>query len=546
MKTLYKYLFIVLWIPCWMSCVDALEKYPIESLDQNTVWSSEANAMTALMGCYKGNIPYNLTGFESDWCSYSGLMYTEFATDNAFDRRATTTGNSSLHKLSDGSLNSSNSSILNYWSNSYNKIARCNLFIENVDLVPTTKEVINRMKSEARFLRAVQYFYLCQYFGDVPLILKTLTPAEANVVPKNTKAEIVSFLDKELNEIADILPRHKEIKTNETGRATAQAALAFLGRLYLAEKQFPQAAPTYKRIIEWGDNQIDPDYQSLFLPSNKNSSENLFSTQYMENLAGNSLPQHAYPAMMNGWHLVCPLGSLFEAYGFINGEPFSYDNKLYDPADLGKNRDPRLRYTLLYNESEFAGKKYICHPDSSRSLDQLGAGKQTTYTGFGLRKYFDEGYRGSLYLYGANTVVVRYAEILLSYLEAELEAGTPITQELLDQSINKVRTRPSVGMPPITETSPEKLRPILRNERRVELALEGHRYWDLLRWHIAHEVLNADFYGSPFPGAENMRKKDGKTDPHDRWFVISRHFRNPDDYHWPIPQKELDINPNLR
>jgi hypothetical protein len=101
-------------------------------------------------------------------------------------------------------------------------------------------------------------------------------------------------------------------------------------------------------------------------------------------------------------------------------------------------------------------------------------------------------------------------------------------------------------MPKITETDRTKLREILRNERRVELAMEGSRYWDLLRWGIAHEVLKADFYGAPFPGAKNMRKKGGVTDPNNRWFVITRNFRNPQDYRWPIPQSEQDINPNLR
>ncbi|MDR1980695.1 MAG: RagB/SusD family nutrient uptake outer membrane protein [Tannerellaceae bacterium] len=531
---------------CAVSCGEQLETSSLVSLSEDKVWASEANALTALMGCYKGNIPYNGTGFETDFSSYGGLMFLEFATDNAFDRRATTTGNSTLHKLSDGTLNTSNSSIMNYWKNSYLKITRCNRFIENVDKVPAAQSAIERMKAEARFLRAMQFFYLSQYYGDVPLVEKTLTPDEANNVQKTSKTDITKFIEKELTEIADDLPRHKDIKANEVGRATAQAALTFLGRLYLADKQFGKAAQTFRQIIDWGDNQIDPDYQSIFFPSNKNSSENIYSTQYLESLAGNALPQHAYPAVANGWHLVCPLGSLYESYYFINGEPFSYDNSLYDPTDLGKNRDPRLRYTLLYDGCDFKGKKYICHPDSSKSLDQLGAGKQATYTGFGLRKYFDEGYGGSLTQYGANTVVVRYAEVLLSYVEAELEAGTTITQEILDMTINKVRSRASVNMPPVSETNPDKLRLLLRNERRVELALEGHRYWDLLRWGVAHEVLNADFYGAPFPGAQNMRKKGEETDPHDRWYVITRNFRNPQDYQWPIPQTEQDINPNLR
>jgi len=528
------------------SCSNELETSPLTSLDDGTTWSSESNAMLALTGCYRGNIPYNGTGFETDWCSYSGLLFLEFATDNAFDRRATTTGNSTLHKLSDGTLNTSNGSIKNYWSNSYSKIARCNDFIENIDQVPADQAVLERMKSEARFLRAIQYYYLSRSFQDVPLVTKALTMEEANQVEKSTQAEITQFVISELTEIAPLLPRHKDISSGEQGRASHQAALAFLGRTYLASHDYEDAADAFKQIIDLGDNIIDPDYQSIFFPSNEKSDENIFVTKYLEDVAGNALPQHAYPAIASGWHIVCPLGSLFEAYEFNDGTPFSYSSPLYDPKDLGKNRDPRLGYTLLWDQTYFKGKKYVCHPDSVNSLDQLGAGKQTTYTGFGLRKFFDESYSGSLYYYGADAIVIRYAEVLLSYLEAVLESGQPITQSLLDETINKVRGRATINMPPVTETDPDQLRVILRRERRVELALEGQRYWDLLRWGIADSVLNADFYGAPFPGAKNMRKKDGQTDLYDRWYVISRHFRNPDDYKWPVPQSEQDINPNLR
>jgi len=314
----------------------------------------------------------------------------------------------------------------------------------------------------------------------------------------------------------------------------------------LGVKDFANAATAFKQVMDLGDNMIDPNYQTIFLPSNENSSENIFATQYMENLAGNFLPQHAWPAVTGGYHVVCPLGSLFEAYEFKDGTPFSYTSPLYDPKDLGKNRDPRMGYTLLWDQTYFHGKKYGCHPDSTKSPDQLGAGKQTTYTGFGMRKFFDEGFSGNLMSYGANTIVVRYAEVLLSYLEAVLEAGQPVDQALLDATINKVRGRASVGMPNVTELDRTKLREILRRERRVELALEGMRYWDLLRWGTAQDVLKADFYGAPFPGAKNMRKKGTTTDPNDRWYVITRNFRNPVDYKWPIPQSEQDINPNLR
>lgn len=544
MKTI-KYIYILM-LGLAISCSNELETTPLASLTDQTVWSSEANAFIALTGCYRGNIPFNSTGFESDWNSYSGMIFLEFASDNALDRRATTTGNSTLHKLSDGTLNSSNASIKNYWTNSYSKVAKCNDFIEKIDKVPASQAVIDRMKSEARFLRAIQYFYMSQYFQDVPLVTKSLSKEEANLVKKATKAEITTFVVTELTECAALLPRHKDIKATERGRASRQAALAFLGRTYLGVKDFAKAAAAFKQIIDLGDNIIDPNYQTIFFPSNQNSNENIFATNYLENLAGNALTQHAWPAVVGGWHLVCPMGSLAESYEFTDGTPFSYTSPLYDPKDFGKNRDPRLGYTLLWDQTYFKGKKYVCHPDSTKSVDQLGAGKQTTYTGFGLRKFFDEGFGGGLFYYGANAVVVRYSEVLLSYLEGILEAGQPIDQALLDATINKVRGRASVNIARVMETDRTKLREILRRERRVELALEGLRYWDLLRWDIAKDVLKADFYGASFPGAKNMRKKGTATDTYNRWFVITRGFRTPDDNKWPIPQSEQDINPNLR
>ncbi len=176
----------------------------------------------------------------------------------------------------------------------------------------------------------------------------------------------------------------------------------------------------------------------------------------------------------------------------------------------------------------------------------MGAGKQTTQTGYGLKKYIDENYGGNLQSSGGDLPLIRYAEVLLGYLEAKVEAGDAIDQGLLDMTINQVRGRASVNLPPVTETNPGLLLPIVRHERRVELACEGIRYWDLLRWKTAETVLNANFYGAPFPGAKKMKKLNNQTDPYSRWFVTTRKFRAAIDYQWPVPQAEVNINPNLQ
>ena len=199
----------------------------------------------------------------------------------------------------------------------------------------------------------------------------------------------------------------------------------------------------------------------------------------------------------------------------------------------------------MFDQSDFGGVKYVTHPDSVNSIDRVTTNRQATRTGFGLRKFMIEDFSGDLRNSGIDLPIIRYAEVLLSYLEAKLENGDPIDQALLDATINQVRGRLSVNMPPVTETDPTELRTILRRERRNELAFEGIRYWDLLRWDIASEELNGSFYGAPFPDAVNLRIDGDNVDPHSRWFVTKKNFRAGVDDRWPIPQAEVNINPKL-
>ena len=546
MSILYKsknLLLVSLIILVAASCRKELELSPLDQFDSATFWTSEGNAMLALTGVYRGNISVTAANANpTDWWSYTGLLFTEFTTDNAYDRRGE---NSVYNKLSNGTLTSNIAVLGQYWSQSYSRIARCNDFLANIDKVQINEAKLKRMKAEVRFLRACQYFYLSQYWGSVPLVKSLLTKEEANTLDKAPRADVVNFVLTEFTEAVNDLPRFKDIPAAERGRASKQAALAFLGRLQLAEGKYAEAAVTYKTIIDFGDNIIDPDYAGLFIVANENSTENIFSTEFVENLAANGMNQHLWPAVSAGWHIFCPLGSIVEAYDFTNGTPFSFTSALYDAKDPTKNRDPRLKYNVLFNGQSFKGR-YITHPDSTSAPDQLGAGKQTTQTGYGVRKFLDEGFNGNLINYGGNLPIIRYAEVLLSYLEAKLEAGQGTDQALLDATINRVRGRASVNMPRVTETSAALLREILRNERRVETAFEGLRYWDLLRWKIADKVLKADFYGAPFPGTiKPIRKKGTITDPYSRWFVTTKNFRT-QDYVWPVPQEELNINPKLK
>ncbi|PST83729.1 RagB/SusD family nutrient uptake outer membrane protein [Pedobacter yulinensis] len=531
------------------SCRKSLDKAPLDQFSNETFWTSESNVMLALAGVYRGGIQmaFNPPGPEysaTDWWSYHGLLYLEMATDNAYDRRGE---NSGFNTLTNGTLTNNNSYLANYWTASYARIARCNYFMENLAKAPVDAVKQARMISEARFIRACQYFYLSQYFGAVPLVQRSLTLKEANTVTKATKQQVQDFAAAEFAAIVSSLPRAAALPGSERGRATAQAALAFLGRLNLGRERWADAAAAFKQIIDLNENSIDPDFESLFNGTNESSREIIFATQYLQDLAPNAMMQHNYPAQFGGFMLFCPLGSLAESYEFTDGTPFSFSDPRYDAADIGKNRDPRLRFTILYNGRPFKNIVYNSHPDNTASADQTSTTKQSTRTGFAPKKFNSEAFSGGdLQNSGIDLPVVRYAEVLLSYLEARLENGDPLDQALLDATINKVRGRNSVNMPRITATGSTALRTILRRERRNELALEGLRYWDLLRWKTIGTVLQGDFYGAPFPGAVNLRKKGPLTDPAGRWYVTSKAFRTGQDELWPVPQAEVNINPNLK
>lgn len=520
-----------------------LERTPLASFSEDTFWTSEENAMIALTGLYRGTLAYGVDYGVSDWWTYSATIIVDGVSDIGYDRRAF---NNDMGKLTSGGLINTNGLIKSFWQNSYKRIEIANRFIENIDKVPANPELINRMKSEARFIRACQYFYLASYFGDSPLVTKLLTLDEANSVTKATKEQVLQFAIDEFTEIATILPRQKLISKDEIGRACSQAAYSFLGKSLVLKKDWRGAATAFKAIIDLGDSEIAPKYSELFYSVNENSTENIFSTQFIDNLGGNGLPQHAYPIMKGGWCLVNAASGLVEDYEFKDGTPFSYTDSRYNPRNLGSDRDPRLDYTIYYDGGTFKGSTYICDP-STTSLDKIGAG-QVTQTGYLLRKFFDEGWAGDITSYGANIPIVRYADVLLMYLECELEAGGAIDQTLLDATINKIRSRADVKMPPITDTNPATLRDKIRHERKIELAFEGHRLWDLFRWGIAEQELNKDIYGAPFPYVKDqklIKKKGGVSDPYSRWYVDKRSFKKGQEV-WPVPQAEQNINPNLR
>jgi hypothetical protein len=510
-----------------VGCNDQLlDLQPQSELTSDTFWKTKDDAKIALTGVYSSR----------SWMGETAIISLESVTDNGIR-----TGVEASLGLFSGQLTPSDGTVSGLWESSYEQISRSNNFLENIKGADMDEGEKREMIAEVRFLRAWAYYNLSQYWGSVPLVKKVLTMQEANSVNRVPKEEVVDFVLTQLTEAAKNLPVTRPAA--EHGRIIKSAALAVKGRLLLAEERWSEAASVYKKIMDLGVHSIDPDYKALFDGTKEQSDEIILSSKYIKNQVYNGLQRDVRPNLYGGWHHYNPYQNLIDAYLCKDGKNIR-ESSLCDSNQPYKNRDPRLYHNFfLPGYTEFAGKIYRAHPDSSSAGDSMG-GENPLNTGYAIKKYVDEDYEGNIYTGGTDIPIIRYAEVLLSYLEAKIKSEESITQSLLDQTINKVRERSSVDMPPVIETNPSKLWEIVKLERRVELPYEGIHYWDLLRWREFHNVLNRTFYGMKL--TNNPESYDEfRVNEEGHYEVYTMTFNKDKDYQWPIPQDEIDVNPNL-
>lgn len=518
---------------------DFLNRQPLDQLSTATFWKTEGDAMLALSGIYHLE-DTNLSGAKqqySFWNQDTHLRVLEATTDNGFEK------DDNVTDFNNGDMAPSNTVISSLWKNSYLKIAKCNNFLSNIGTVQMdeTKKAI--MIAEVRMIRAFDYFNLSFYWGDVPLVTEVLSVNEANNVTRTPKQEVVDFVIDELSSASQDLPPTRP--DAEWGRMTKGAALAILGRVQMAEERWEDAKATYKQIIDLNVYSIDPRFKELFEDDGETSSEIIMTSVRMPDVYGNSILLSCLGFTWGGFHHYSPYNELVEQFECTDGKPIT-ESALYNVDDPYKNRDPRLYATILIDRfSKYKNILFVSHPDSSATKypDQL---TRRPWSGYLLNKFADEDYSGDVRTYGCDFPMVRYAEVLLSYLEANIESGSGITQGLLDATINKVRGRASVAMPAVTETDPTALTTILRRERRVELAWEGLRLYDLFRWRIAHINLKSKVHGMKLcTSAQAPSYTKFPVDANGYYVCEETFFRENVDYLWPVPQSERDVNPKL-
>lgn len=500
---------------------DVLDKQPLDEYSESTLWSSENDALSALNGIYDG------------WESGYRIIYMDCASDNAYNQFPW----EGFQEFGNMQLLTPTNSGYGRWD--FTTIQRANWFLENVDQAPIDEDLMARMKAEARFLRAYQYFYSAQVYGDFPLILEQITPEEANEVERTPKVDVIDFVLSELREIAEDLPI--SYSGNDLGRVTKGAALALRGRVALFHGNYDDAVADSKEVIDMGVYSLFPDFADLFRIQNENNEEVILNIEHIKDDYAfgevGIMPSSSY----GGWSSINPTQSLVDAYEMANGKTIDAPGSGFNENQPYKNRDPRLTATVVVPGQNYNGKFYNSIESSSSDFYSGNNNSKTGYLPAKLTSNLSD--YDDMWNTGLNIIVLRYAEVLLNYAEAKIELGQ-IDQSVYD-AINLVRNR--ANMPDLDQSlhnGQSKMREAVRRERRVELAMEGLRWFDVQRWEIAEEVMNGQVYGA------RLGTVDGKTGAinlsSERIKVENRVFNPSKNYLWPVPQSEIDINKNLK
>ncbi|MFD2585110.1 RagB/SusD family nutrient uptake outer membrane protein [Pedobacter vanadiisoli] len=452
----------------------------------------------------------------------------------------------------------------------YTGIRKTNMFLVNAPksaIIPsdglTFAQDIARLRGEAFFLRAFFHFELVKRYGSAVLVTRVLNADENLDLPRNTFDECVAQISSDCDSAIARLPLGPtDWAVASRGRATQTAAMALKARLllYAASPQYnpngdaakwQAAADAAKRVMDTGKHAIYSSYPNIWLWNVSGAAYNtevIFATQTLNT---NSIETNNAPISYDGANgRTNPTQELVDAFEMkTTGRPISDAASGYNASNPYANRDPRLNFAIMYNGSTFKSKPVETFVGGK---DGLGLNVNATKTGYYLRKFLSES---AVWNNSSNTnvrrpwIFFRYAEVLLNYAEALNEAqGTAALPQILS-SLNALRNRSGVAMPALQTTNPagngyvaptkEELRKRIRNERRVELCFEEHRFYDVRRWKEGETSFNKNVTGMRIslvsPGVYSYQP-----------FVVENRVFTAKNYLYPISQNELNRAPSLK
>ena len=489
---LIKYFSFVILVALLSACSDFLDKAPEDSINTSNFFKTEEDAIAAVNGAYQPlQWPklYNMRMWTTDIMAGNSIIGAGGGTDGV-----------ETQDEANFVTSTDNQGVLDMWRGPWPGILRCNIIFQKVPDMTINNSLKNRVLGEAYFLRAHYYFILVQFFGDVPLVLQPVEPGDDLRPARIPKAEVYKQIESDLATAVNLLPEREQYSGDNIGRASKGSALGMLAKVELT-------LGNYQRVIILCDSvknlgyELNAKYADNFNPASENSVESLFEVQYAA--AGgqdfwSNENQASWISAFTG-----PRGSNMVAGGYGWNQPTDEFVSAYETGDLRKD------VTVFYQGCpKFDGMTYQ---------------KSYSTTGYNLRKFLVPLAVSATYDNSPlNFPVLRYSDVLLMKAEALNELGQTSQAQLLatdaNATINKVRVR--AGLLSVTGLNQSDLRNKILHERRMELAFEGQRWFDLIR-------VNGGKYGIDFLhsiGKSNMSSK----------YLL-----------FPVPQKERDANPNL-
>ena len=467
MNTLYK-LSLLLALSC-SACQGILDKEPIATLDAGSFFQTEDDAVQAMNAAYQPLL-FNNTNGNFYW-AFAVVTGDEAITGGDGSRPGITEMDAFTFTPRTEELNT-------FWKLQYTGITQCNLVLDNISKIAMNETRRNSIMGEALFLRSYYYFLLTQVFGDVPLFTRITTPEQLKA-PRTSKADIYAQIIADCERAASYLPTQSAAA--DVGRATKGAAYALAAKTCLYQQNWEKTLEYVAKVKALGVYGLMPDYVDNFRKNTQNNAESVWEIQHanLELGVGNFL---------NQWWA----SKKYEGYGFAEATQAFVD--AFEP------NDPRRKFSVAMNNEDYFGVVYK---------------NSFSATKFSVRKYLQAKDSVTQKADGdINYTAIRYAEVLLWEAEAltELnrvqEAQAPL--ELVRARARAQATDPASALPPVTSTDQQAMRTAVRHERAVELGFEMHRYFDLVRWGIAAQVL---------PG-----------------FQVGKHEV------FPLPQVEMDLN----
>lgn len=483
MKLKYNLIAIALLGFSFSSCSDFLEQNPQTDLSENDFYKTADDILSAVNGVYSSLQEGDIYG---NW-----YVFGEIPSDNT--RNQLSGSVTTQNEFDQFYIDTQNSMIANFWKAAYKVINRTNTVLGRIDGIEINTELANRYKLECKFIRALMYFNLVRVYGDVPLVLKEISISESYDILREPKENVYNQIIADLKEAQDLPVSYS---TAEDGRATQGAAKALLANVYMTLHKYAEAETILAEIINSGQYSLLENtpgslnidgYKNVFSPVNHNSEEGIFEIQFLKggygegsNYANNFAPENS--------------GTNVVAVGGTGGNniPEMDIYNAYEEGDLRRDFSMSLGYYDNRKNNEWVESRYVC-------------------------KFMDVPYQNNDA--SNNYPVIRYADVILMYAEALNQNGK--TAEAC-KYLNMTRRR-GFGYQ-TTETSPVDLQTtdkaqfalMVEQERRVELAFENHRWFDLIRTGRAVEVMKS------------------------KGFSL-----NETNLICPIPQKQIDVNPKL-